>query len=123
MAGRTVNIKMAAAAAGALAGTVVLGLGVAANVGASPTSSGLPQGSDPVKLDPADFSANIDNRRWPMRVGSRWVYRVTDSSDGSKKRDVIEVRGHHRVQARQAGRQRLMGGRGRRGAPRGRAAG
>jgi len=67
------------------------GLGVAANVGASPTSSGLPQGSDPVKLDPADFSANIDNRRWPMRVGSRWVYRVTDSSDGSKKRDVIEV--------------------------------
>jgi hypothetical protein len=44
-----------------------------------------------VKLDPADFSANIDNRRWPMRVGSRWVYRVTDSSDGSKQRDVIEV--------------------------------
>jgi hypothetical protein len=64
---------------------------VAANVGASSKSSGLPRGSDPVDLDPADFSADIDNPRWPMTVGSRWVYRVTDSSDGSKMRDVIKV--------------------------------
>jgi hypothetical protein len=91
MAGRALNLKMTVGAAGALAATVVVGLGVAANVGASTQSSGLPRGSDPVKLDPADFSADIDNRRWPMTVGSRWVYRVTDSSDGSVKRDVIEV--------------------------------
>jgi hypothetical protein len=68
-----------------------LGLGVAGTVGASSTSSPLPRGSDPVNLDPADFSANIDNPRWPMTVGSKWVYRVTDSSDGSRKRDVIKV--------------------------------
>jgi hypothetical protein len=70
---------------------LVSGLGVAANVGASTTSSGLPRGSDPVNLDPADFSADIDNPQWPMKVGSRWVYRVTDSSNGSTKRDVIKV--------------------------------
>src|SRR5215218_3391450 len=89
MAGRTLNIKLSAGAVGALAATVVVGL--AANVGASSKSpSGLPRGSDPVNLDPADFSANIDNRRWPMTVGSRWIYRVTDP-DGTKQRQVITV--------------------------------
>jgi hypothetical protein len=88
MSGRTLNIKRAA---GALAAASVVGLGVVANVGASSHSSGLPRGSDPVKLDPARFSANIDNRRWPMTVGSRWIYRVTDPSDGSTQREVISV--------------------------------
>jgi hypothetical protein len=91
MTGRTLGIKVAVAAAGVVAAALALAIGVAANVGASSTSSGLPRGSDPVDLDPADFSANIDNPRWPMTVGSRWVYRVTDSSDGSRKRDVIKV--------------------------------
>jgi hypothetical protein len=91
MGDRTPSIRPAVAAAGVLAAALVIGLGVAANVGASSTSSGLPRGSEPVDLDPADFSADIDNPRWPMTVGSRWVYRVTDSSDGSKMRDVIKV--------------------------------
>jgi hypothetical protein len=51
----------------------------------------LPRGDDPVTLNPADFSANIDNPQWPMTVGSRWVYRVTDMSDGSTQRQVITV--------------------------------
>jgi hypothetical protein len=51
----------------------------------------LPRGDDPVSLDPAEFSANIDNAQWPMTVGSRWVYRVTDMSDGSTKHEVITV--------------------------------
>lgn len=80
-----------ATAVGALAAAMALGLGVAATAGTSRGGSHLPQGDDPVHLDPADFSADIDNRRWPMTVGSRWVYRVTDSADGSKKRDVIKV--------------------------------
>ena len=53
--------------------------------------SGLPQGDDPVHLKPGDFSANIDNHQWPMTVGSRWVYRVVDSSDGSVQHEVIRV--------------------------------
>jgi hypothetical protein len=91
MGDRPLNIKLAAASISALAVALALGVGLAANVGATSRSSGLPKGSDPVNLNPADFSANIDNPRWPMTVGSRWVYRVTDSSDGSKKRDVIKV--------------------------------
>jgi hypothetical protein len=34
----------------------------------------LPVGSEPVKLDPAHFTTEIDNPYWPMRPGSRWVY-------------------------------------------------
>jgi len=58
----------------------------AANSTASGSSSrgGLPQGSEPVKLDPADFSVNIDNPYWPMSPGSKWVYSETDTK-GSKQ--------------------------------------
>jgi hypothetical protein len=87
MAERTLKITAAALAAGALA----LGVGVAANAGTASKGSALPQFDDPVHLDPADFSANIDNKRWPMTVGSKWVYRVVDTSDGSVKRQVIKV--------------------------------
>ena len=38
----------------------------------------LPQGSDPVEIDPADFSTEIDNPYWPMQPGSTWVYREGD---------------------------------------------
>jgi hypothetical protein len=38
----------------------------------------LPQGSDPVKLDPSTFSADIDNRYWPMEPGTQWTYREID---------------------------------------------
>jgi hypothetical protein len=42
--------------------------------------STLPQGSEPVQLNPADFSIKIDNPYWPMSPGSRWVYRETDTT-------------------------------------------
>ena len=38
----------------------------------------LPVGAEPVELDPADFTNEIDNPYWPMRPGSRWVYREGD---------------------------------------------
>jgi hypothetical protein len=39
----------------------------------------LPQRDEPVTLDPAEFTTEIDNPYWPMKVGSRWVYRETDA--------------------------------------------
>jgi hypothetical protein len=53
-------------------------------------SAGLPRGDDHVVLDPADFSTRITNPWWPMRPGSRWVYRETDAS-GGRQRVVVTV--------------------------------
>jgi len=53
-------------------------------------AAGLPHGEQPVNLDPADFTTRIDNPYWPMRAGSRWVYRETDS-EGARQRVVVTV--------------------------------
>ncbi|MGH3091681.1 MAG: hypothetical protein ACRDOG_05040 [Gaiellaceae bacterium] len=55
----------------------------------------LPQGSEPVGLDPADFTNEIDNPYWPMRPGARWVYRETDA-EGAELRVEVTVTGHTR---------------------------
>jgi hypothetical protein len=56
----------------------------------------LPRGSEHVTLDPGDFSTRITNPWWPMRVGSRWVYRETNSS-GARQRDVVTVTGRTKL--------------------------
>jgi hypothetical protein len=91
MARRTLNTKLIAAGGVVLVAAAAVGIVVASNAGTSSASSSFPRGSEPVNLDSANFSANIDNPRWPMTVGSRWVYRVVDTSDGSVQRDVIKV--------------------------------
>jgi hypothetical protein len=45
----------------------------------SPAS--LPTGSEPFKLDPADFTTQIDNPYWPMIPGSHWVYREVENGE------------------------------------------
>ena len=50
----------------------------------------VPKGSERVRLNPADFTTGIDNPWWPMRPGSRWVYRETDP-EGAKLRVVVTV--------------------------------
>src|SRR5215217_5775792 len=49
----------------------------------------LPTGADPVKLDPANFSADITNPYWPMKPGTRWTYRNVEA--GSTPEDIIIV--------------------------------
>jgi hypothetical protein len=64
---------------------------VAAGCGADEKPA-LPQGSDPVELDPADFSSRIDHPFFPMRSGSTWVYEEKDV-DGSVQRVEVTVTG------------------------------
>lgn len=59
--------------------------------GAGASSQGdLPRGSDPVDLDPKDFTTNIDHPYWPMEPGTRWTYRETDQ-EGAEQTVVVTV--------------------------------
>jgi hypothetical protein len=58
----------------------------------SDPSTGLPQGSEPVNLDPDDFTTAIDNPYLPLAVGSRWVYAETEAGEPDQK-VVVEVTG------------------------------
>ncbi len=77
------------AAAGLVLAALATGCGSSA---AAPTSqpTALPQGSEPVILDPKEFTTKIDNPYWPMRAGSRWIYRETDTK-GTEQRVVVTV--------------------------------
>ena len=57
---------------------------------ATATAGDLPRGSEPVTLDPADFTTRIDNPYWPMAPGTRWIYRET-APDGTRQRVVVTV--------------------------------
>jgi hypothetical protein len=58
--------------------------------GAARAGGGLPQGSEAVTLDPADFTTHIDNRYWPLAPGSQWIYRE-DVGQGRTQRIVVAV--------------------------------
>ena len=49
----------------------------------------LPMGADPVNLDPANFSTDITNPYWPMKPGTRWVYRGIE--EGEAPQDIVVV--------------------------------
>jgi hypothetical protein len=55
-----------------------------------PGAAALPQGAEAVTLDPADFSAEIDNPYWPMEPGTTWVFRETDG-EGKVQRVAVTV--------------------------------
>jgi hypothetical protein len=46
--------------------------------------AGLPKGSEPVTLDPADFTTNIDNPYFPLAPGSKWVFREGQGADAQR---------------------------------------
>ncbi len=71
---------------------IVIGLlSVTLAVAASPAMAAtpLPQGSEPVQLDPAKFSTQIDNPYFPLVPGDRYVYRETDGQ--TRQRVVLSV--------------------------------
>jgi hypothetical protein len=73
---------------------IALGLlGATLAIAVSPAmaaASKLPQGSEPVNLDPAEFSTQIDNPYFPLVPGDRYIYRETDA-EGAKQRVVVSV--------------------------------
>jgi hypothetical protein len=91
------EVKLIGAAVACLAAGVAVAVGGGAgDSNARPASAdnnrGLPQGSEPSVLDPADFTAKIDNPYWPMRPGSRWVFSETDTH-GTRQKVVVTVTG------------------------------
>ena len=82
----------------AATGAAALGLGLAVACGgdnganASGAKGGnLPQGSEPVNINPANFTTRIDNPYWPMKPGSRWIYREVHSEDLTVEKVVVTV--------------------------------
>jgi hypothetical protein len=53
-------------------------------------TSTLPQTSEPSKLNPADFTTQIDNPYWPMPVGRQWHVHVSNPQ-GESLQDTITV--------------------------------
>jgi hypothetical protein len=85
-----------------ISAALLIGIATACDGGSSqstqPTSStangtaarSLPVGSKPFKMNPADFTTEIDHPYWPMKPGSRWIFRETDA-EGSVSRVVVTV--------------------------------
>jgi hypothetical protein len=78
-----------------IVGATACGGGSSQSTGTSIGTAGaasppLPQGDELVTLDPAEFTTQIDNPYWPMKVGSRWVYRETDA-EGTVTRVEVTV--------------------------------
>ena len=61
------------------------------------SGSDLPQGSEPVDINPDDFTTQIDNPYWPMEVGSEWVYRETDQEGAEQRVDVTITNSTKRI--------------------------
>ncbi|MEO7269180.1 MAG: hypothetical protein ABIW49_08245 [Knoellia sp.] len=50
----------------------------------------LPQSTESLTLDPAEFSTTIDNPYWPMAPGASWTFRESDTT-GAEQKVVITV--------------------------------
>jgi hypothetical protein len=65
--------------------------GALALVGSASGATGsLPQGSEPVSLNPADFTTKVTNPYFPLVPGTRLIYRE-QALDGTDQRQVVHV--------------------------------
>jgi hypothetical protein len=89
MRAKEVGVKATTALVAVVVVTLAAG-GASASPGGRRAACVVPRGGEHVALAPADFSTRITNEWWPMRVGSRWIYRET-APDGTVQRDVVTV--------------------------------
>lgn len=68
----------------------VIAMSCGSCAGASSNAADLPQGDEPVDLDPADFTADIDHPYWPMVPGTRWTFEEVDP-DGTVLEVIVTV--------------------------------
>ncbi len=87
---KTVSARLTAALAVVAASAALASACGESGSPATGRASDLPRGGEAVDLDPADFTTKIDNRWWPMRPGTRWVYRET-VVDGAELQVVVTV--------------------------------
>ncbi|MEV4411295.1 hypothetical protein [Catellatospora sp. NPDC049609] len=62
----------------------------------TPAPSPLPLGDQPVRLDPAEFTARVANPYLPLAAGSRWSY-STPGIDGDVRTEVTAGTGTQRI--------------------------
>jgi hypothetical protein len=90
---RTQRILLLAAACSALAAGARGGSdeesASGGGAGQAAEASGLPQGKEPVDLDPSEFTTRIDNQYFPLRPGTKAIY--DEQEDGTKARVDITV--------------------------------
>jgi hypothetical protein len=83
--------KTTKAAAAALAlGTLLAACGGNQTTATAPAAGSLPVAGEPFPIDAGEFTTEIDNPYWPMKPGSRWIFRETDAA-GSVSRVVVTV--------------------------------
>jgi hypothetical protein len=68
--------------------TATTGSATATSSASAPAN--LPVGDKPFPIDQSRFTPEIDNPYWPMKPGSRWIFRETDA-DGSVSKVVVTV--------------------------------
>ncbi|CAN5654665.1 hypothetical protein BH24ACT5_BH24ACT5_16200 [soil metagenome] len=78
--GRVVRLTLAATALVGTATATPAAVSASTPPSTPVPASDLPQGNDPVELDPTQFTVDIDNPYWPMTPGSQWTYREIDES-------------------------------------------
>jgi hypothetical protein len=82
--------KLISIGAVGVAAAVLVASGCGDSTSDESAGSRLPQGSEPVRLDPAEFTTEITNPYWPMAPGTRWVYEGGNRG-GTHERVVVEV--------------------------------
>lgn len=81
----------------AILSVLAMSLVLAGCGGSENSQTSLPQGGEPVELNPNDFVAHIDNEYWPMAPGNRWVILDNDLEGNTKRIEITVTKQKKRI--------------------------